>query len=73
MPAEREEVTVESLHVDRQMGCTLCCIDQHGHVVTVGNANDMGNGINGAQHIAYVGNTDQAGSLVDELWQQVGT
>ena len=68
MPAEGEEVAVEFLHVDGNMGRALGTVDKDGHAVLVGNADDVADRIHGPQHVADVRHADDAGALVEELF-----
>ena len=67
MTTERKEVAVESLHVKGFMGCTLGSIDEYGNAMLMGDADDVGNGILGAQHIAHMGDADEARAVGEQL------
>ena len=60
--AEGQEVAIQGLHIDGQMGCRLSGIEEHGHLVGVGHADDVSHRVDGAEDIADEGAGEQAGA-----------
>lgn len=67
MPAESEEVAVESLHVHGEMGRRLGSIDEYGDVVAMGFSDDVGDRIHRAKNVADVGDADKACMFVEQV------
>ena len=65
MPTESKEITVEVLHIDVEMWCTLSPIDENGNTMSVCYANDILNGIDGSKHIADMGETNDSSLLIE--------
>ena len=65
--AEGEEIAVERLYIDGQMGYALGAIDHDGHTVAMGYADDVGHRIDRTEHIAHVHHTDELGARGEEL------
>ena len=70
--AQGQEVAVQLLHVDAEVGCALCGVDEHGHAVLMGPSDDVGHRVHRAQHVAHVCEAEQAGALADVFVEQVG-
>ena len=64
--AEGEEVAVEVLHVDAEVGRALGSVDEDGDAVGMGYADDFLDGVDGAKDIADVGEGDDFSSFVEE-------
>ena len=71
MSAEGKEVAIHGLYIYLKMGRTLGTIYQHGDVVGVGYLDNLVNGVNGAQHITYVGHANYLGLGSNQLLQLV--
>ena len=67
MPTESKEITVEVLHIDVEMWCTLCSIDENGNTMSVCYANDILNGIDGSEDIANMGETNDSSLLIEKI------
>ena len=67
MTREGEEVAVDVLHIDLEMRGALRAIHQHGDAVLMGNGNHLLHGIDGAEHVAHVGQADKTRMLIEEL------
>ena len=67
MATEGEEVAVELLHVDGEMGSALGAVDQYGHTVFMSDANDFLHRIHHAQDVAHVGDSYQAGVFSEKF------
>ena len=67
MTAECEEVAAECLHVDLEVGRALRGVDEHRHAMLMSDADDVGDRIDGAQHIAHMSNADETSAVGEQL------
>ena len=65
--AEGVEVGIEVLHIDGDMRYALCTVDGKGHIVLVGDAYHLADGVDGAQYVGDVHHGDEACVPVEEL------
>ena len=70
MTAESVEVGIESLYVDGHVRGTLSTVNQHGNVMVVGDADDVGDGVDGAEHVAHMCDGDETGAGREEAFQR---
>ena len=63
MPGKGVEVAVEVLHIHRQMGYSLCSIDDDDCAVLMGQGGDFLHRQDGAEGVGSVGDGDDAGAL----------
>ena len=64
--AERQEVAVQLLHVHPEMGHALSSIDHHGHPMAVGKAYHLPDRIDGAEHIADMGDAHHPRAVAEQ-------
>jgi len=69
--AEDVEVAVEGTHVDMRVNRRLAAVEQHRHAPGVGEADDLGGGRDGAQHVRHMGDGDEPGTRADETGKVV--
>ena len=62
MAAESIEVAVQLSDINLHVGCTLCSVYEDGNVARMCHFNDMAHVIDGAQHIAHMGDADELGT-----------
>ena len=62
-----KEIAVKIRNIDRQMRCRLCTIDADRYALGVRQADDLLNGVDDPQHVAYVCYTDELGA-----WREQG-
>ena len=68
VPGEDVEVGIEGLYVDGHVGDALRAVDEDGDAVGVGGGYHLLDGIDGAEHIADVGNADKFGLRGEEAF-----
>ena len=66
MSTESEEVAVEVLYIHLEVGRTLCSVNEDRDIVGVGYADDVLDGVDGAQDVADVGEREDTGAWCDE-------
>ena len=64
--AEGKEVAIQVLHVDAEVGRALGSIDEDGDIVGMSYADDVLDGIDGAEYIADVCERDEASAVIDK-------
>ena len=61
------EVAVQVLHVQGQVWCGLGAVDQHGHIMPVGDGYHLLDRVDRAQHIAHMGQCHKAGVVGEHV------
>ncbi len=54
MSTESEEIAIEVLHIDLEMGCRLCSVHHHRHAVFMSNAHNVFHGVHRAEGVAHM-------------------
>ena len=68
MTAESKEVAIQLLYIYLHVGRTLGTVYQHRHSMLVGNTDNLLNGIDGSQHIAYMCHTNDTRTVGKEFF-----
>ena len=66
-----EEVAVERLHIDVEVGRALRAVDHHIGAYLAGPLGDQLDGVVGAEHIGDLGERDNAGAVCDDRGQRL--
>ena len=66
VPGEDVEVGIQFAYVDGHVGDALRAVHQHGDAVGMGSGNHLLDGVDGAQHVADVGDADELGLWGEE-------
>ena len=67
MTGESEEVAIEVLDIDGEVGNALGTVDHHRNPMLMGDADDVLNGIDGSENIAHMGAADNFRLVGEEL------
>ena len=66
MTAEHEEVSTQSLHIDRRVGDGLSTVNQHGDVVRMSNLDDTLHIVDGAEGVIHMAHADEPRTRRDD-------
>ena len=66
VPAEGQEVTAQCLHVDGYVGSALRSVEQDGDSMIMVDAEEVGDGFDGAEHVAHMGDADEARAVGEQ-------
>ena len=59
MATEGIEITIQRLHINTEVGGSLCSVNHHRNTMLVRHTDNIGNGVDGTQHVADVGDAHQ--------------
>ena len=66
MTTESKELAIQILYIDLEMRCALSSIHHHGHIMLMSYLDHLFHRIHRTEHIAYLGNTDNLGTFVEQ-------
>ena len=67
--AEGKKITIEGLYINALMRCALCSVYHHGNTIPMSEFDDLGNRVDGTEHVAHMGDTHQTRSFVEQLFE----